>query len=130
MYDYLYYFLIIILLGYILISHFILKRKLHINEIRLHICSKNKNKLLLDIEIILVISLIVFTLILLHIFADHNYYLFISGFLFLFLILLECITFVELWLYQCEERAYYYSLSAAIMYLLIFISTFFINDFS
>src|SRR5699024_5406656 len=123
-------FLIIILLGYILISHFILKRMLHIKEIRLHIFSKNKNKLLLNIEINLLISFLVLVLIFLNMFSDHDYYPFIPGFIFLFLILVECITFVELWLYHREERAYYYSLSAAIMYLLIFISTFFINDFS
>ena len=123
-------FLIIILLGYILISHFILKRKLHIKEIRLHIFSKNRNKLLLKIEIILLIGFLVSSLIFINMFVDHDYYPFIPGFIFLFLILVECITFVELWLYHREERAYYYSLSAAIMYLLIFISTFFINDFS
>lgn len=121
---------IFILLLATFIDEFILRRKLHIKEIRLHIFSKNKNKLLLNIEIILLISFLVFGLIFLNMFADHDYYPFIPGFIFLFLILVECITFVELWLYHREERAYYYSLSAAIMYLLIFISTFFINDFS
>lgn len=121
---------IIILLLSTFIDEFILKRKLHIKEIRLHIFSKNRNKLLLYIEIILLISFLVFGLIFLNMFADHDYYPFIPGFIFLFLILVECITFVELWLYHREERAYYYSLSAAIIFLLLFISTFFINYFS
>lgn len=123
-------FLIIILLGYILISHFILKRKLHIKEIRLHIFSKNRNKLLLNIEIILLISFLVFGLIFINMFAAHDDSPFIPRFIFLLFFLTECIRGAELWLYHREERAYYYSLSAAIIFLLLFISTFFINDFS
>ena len=44
---------IFILLLATFIDEFILRRKLHIKEIRLHIFSKNRNKLLLKIEIIL-----------------------------------------------------------------------------
>src|SRR5690625_2166301 len=106
--DYLYYFND----NYFVASYeFILRRKLHIEEIRLHIFSKNRNKFLLKIKIILLICFLFSSLIFINIFVDHYYYPFIPLIIFLFIILVECITFVELWLYHREERAYYYSLS-------------------
>ena len=116
----------IILLLYILISHFILKRKLNIEEKRLRPFSKNRNKLFLITEIISIIAFTVIGIVYLNLAEPaHFSRTFIPKLIVVLHFTLQVIRGLELWAFNREEKSYYYQSLGATMFLALFLVFYF-----
>lgn len=115
---------------YILISHFILKRKLNIKEKRLHLFSKDRNKLFLIVEIIAITAFVVISIIYINISDPAHFSLtFIPKLTFVVLFIVEIIRGMELWMFNRDERSYYYRSLGAAMFLTTFLLFYFTEDY-
>ena len=116
----------IILLLYILISHFILKRKLNIEEKRLGPFSKDRNKLFSMIEIISIIAFAVIGIVYINI-ADPGHFsrTFIPKLIAVLFFTLQVIRGLELWTFNREEKSYYHQSLGATVFLALFLVFYF-----
>ena len=120
----------IILLLYILISHFILKRKLNIEEKRLRPFSKNRNKLFLITEIISIIAFTVIGIVYID-FAEPAHFsrTFIPKLIVVLFFTQQVIRGLELWAFNREEKSYYYQTLGATMFLALFLVFYFTEGY-
>lgn len=115
---------------YILINRFILKRKLNIEEKRLHMFSKDRNKLFLIAEIIAIIAFTVTSIVYINIAVPTHFSpTFIPKLTLVFLFVLQVIRGLELWMFNREEKLYYYQYLAAALFLIIFFVFYFSENY-
>ena len=116
----------IILFLHILISHFILKRKLKIEEKRLGTFSKNRNKLFLITEIISIVAFTVIAIVYINLTDPANFSrTFIPKLIAVQFFTVQVIRGLELWTFNGEEKSYYYQLFGAPMFLAWFLVIYF-----
>ena len=120
----------IIVLIYILISHFILKRKLNIEVKRLRPFSKNRNKLFLITEFISIIAFTVIGIVYLNLAEPaHFSQTFIPKLLVVLFFTQEVIRGLELWAFNREEKSYYYQSLGATTFLALFLVFYFSESY-
>lgn len=118
----------IIVLVSTLISQFVFKRKLNIEEKKLYPFSKDRNKLFSFVEILI---FIVFTITCVVYMQNPDSSHFSSTFIpklpLIFLFAIYIIRGVELWIFNRKERSYYYQYLVAAAFLTMFIAANFLE---
>lgn len=103
----------------ILISHFIFKRHLNIEEKRIHPFSKNRKKLFLTLEVITIIIFIVISIFYTNNVDPPQYSLtFLPKLSIIVLFTVQVIRGIELWIFNRKEKSYYYQFLGAITHLI------------
>ncbi|WP_438311533.1 DUF4181 domain-containing protein [Sporosarcina sp. FA9] len=120
----------LIFLLYIYINRFILKRKLNIEEKRLHMFSKDRNNFFLIAEIIAIIAFTVISIVYIDIALPTNFSpTFIPKLTFVFLFVIQVIRGLELWVFNREEKLYYYQSLGAALFLIMFFIFYFSENY-
>jgi len=113
--------IIVIILLYILISYFIFRRKLNIEEIKLYPFSKNRSKLFLTLEYISIATFAVISIIYMNRLDSIDFSpTFIPKLSIILFFVIQLIRGSELFVFNDEEKSYYYPYLGSVLLLVVF----------